>query len=79
MTLRKKRFIPEMQLAWLYRPNEVIRSANGFLTAISTSATPEQRGHIDATGRAFLVSLRSDLLGKTELGPSDFFIGSAAR
>ena len=74
----RQQFLLDMQLAWLYCPDEVISVGNEFLRAMSTDAAAEERAALDTSGRAFLMSLRRDLI-HTTLGPSDFFIGSAAR
>ena len=63
---QKERFIQELRLAWLYCPDEVIKTADAFLDAVTTGA-----GTTDAdkeqTLADFELALRRDLYGKTKL------------
>ncbi len=70
-TRQKERFIQELRLAWLYCPDEVIKTGNTFLDAVTTGAETSDADKEQALAN-FELALRRDLYGKTKLTIRDF-------
>ena len=74
----KGQFIDQVNLCWLYAPDEVIRRANGFFTMIDCNRKPLATDEEKQSALADLViSIRKDMLSrrwvrKTSLGRSDW-------
>ncbi|MBI4216530.1 MAG: hypothetical protein HY687_03990 [Chloroflexi bacterium] len=69
-------FLHQLNLCWMYCPDEVIRKAYHFLATVREGTTYKEDERGKAAGE-FLLSIRSDLIGrkplrKTELKPDDF-------
>ncbi|MEX2546631.1 MAG: hypothetical protein WD830_02435 [Chloroflexota bacterium] len=74
----RQRFLDEMTMAWLYCPDEAIRSGYAFLATLKLGAvhTAAER---DAAAKRFVAALRRDLVGRTSLGPEEFLIASVRK
>jgi len=66
----KDRFLNEMRLAWLYCPDDVIRSGHTFLDTIATGRQSSDKDKEHALAE-FELSLRRDIHGKTTLTVKD--------
>lgn len=66
----KNRFLREMRLAWLYCPDDIIRSGHAFLDTIATGQVSSDKAKEHALAE-FELSLRRDILGKTTLTIKD--------
>lgn len=66
----KDEFIHQVNLCWLYAPDDVIRKAYQFLESVHTGSTktPEQQ---EDSLRAFVHAIRNDLLSRKPLKKSD--------
>lgn len=71
----RQRFLDELNLAWIYCPDHVIRAANVFLDTVRIG-TDAAEGQRETASRAFILALRRDLLGSTELRAEEFFVGT---
>lgn len=72
-TLDKKQietFYEHYRVAWLYAPDEVIKSINNFLIAVGGAPTTET-GAEKAT-RKMIFEMRRAFKGKTKLKPEEF-------
>ena len=72
----KKEFIHQVNLCWLYTPDEVIQKAYAFLDKVHTGANTTDKDKENAVGALF-VAIRKDLLSrktitKTKLQTSDY-------
>ncbi len=72
----KSEFINQLNLCWMYCPDEVIQKAYQFLGTVHTSPSLTNMTKENAVGELILV-IRQDLIGrkrfkKTELTSSDF-------
>ena len=72
----KEEFIHQVNLCWLYTPDEVIQKAYAFLDTVHTSANVQDKDKENAVG-ALVVAIRKDLLSrkmvrKTKLQASDY-------
>jgi len=78
-TAQKAAFLEELNLCWLYSPDEVIRKAYAFLDTVKVGADTTPKEKADAAGDLAL-AVRKDILPrplwklgrKTKLAPSDF-------
>jgi len=75
-TKLRETFLTQLNLCWMYCPDEVIRAAYDFLSTVSTEGTHTDEEKEGAAGR-LMVAIREDLvsrkrLKKTELRPNDF-------
>lgn len=70
---QKEKFIQELRLAWLYCPDEVIKTGNAFLDAVTTGAKASDEDKEQALAD-FKLALRRDLYGKTKLTLRDLRI-----
>jgi hypothetical protein len=73
----KSEFLHQVNLLWLYAPDDVIRMAYGFLETVKKGATPAQQNEKDAECGRLIEAIRMDLLARkivrrTRLGGSDF-------
>jgi len=72
----KKEFIHQVNLCWLYTPDEVIQKAYAFLDKVRVGANSKDKDKESAAG-ALVVAIRKDLLSrkmvkKTKLQASDY-------
>ena len=67
---QKETFLQELRLAWLYCPDDVIKTGNAFLDTVATGvqSSDEVKERVLAE---FEIALRRDLHGKTELTVKD--------
>jgi hypothetical protein len=65
-------FYENYRLAWLYAPDEVIRSINTFLVSIGGSQLSPAES--DKASRKMIFEMRKAFKGKTDLKPDDFLI-----
>ena len=67
---QKEKFLQELRLAWLYCHDDVIKAGNAFLGTVATGAqfSDEEK---ERTLAEFVIALRRDLDGKTELTVED--------
>lgn len=77
----KSEFLLQLDICWLYCPDEVIKKAYLFLNTVHTSNKCSDEEKENALG-AFIVSIRNDLIKrnftrKTKLKESDFKILTA--
>ena len=68
----KQKFIDELNLAYLYASDEVIRSAQRFLEAIKVKPVPSTDEEKKNALGNLVISMRKDLKKRTSLKPSDF-------
>ena len=77
---QRDRFLEELNLAWMYCSDDVIRAAYAFLDSVHVEAPEVGEAHaarqLEALG-ALMAAIRRDLAGrkplrKTRLGPNDF-------
>ena len=69
-------FLHQVNVCWLYCPDDVIKAAYAFLETVHTDAGPKAQGKLIAAGQ-FIASIRCDLLSRrpvrtTRLSGSDF-------
>ena len=64
----RKRFLQELQIAWLYCPDSIINSGNAFLDALPEGREFSKR---EEALYEFHLALRKDLIKKTQLSSKD--------
>lgn len=74
----RAKFISELELAWLYCPDDVIRKGYNFLNTVKVGTTSDDSAQ-KASLCAFVLAIRQDLLSRkrvksTMLSPSEFEI-----
>ena len=67
---QKEKFLQELRFAWLYCPDDVIKTGNVFLETVATGAQFSDEVKERALAE-FEIALRRDLHGKTELTVGD--------
>lgn len=72
----KQAFLEQVNLCWLYCPDEVLQRAYAFLSTVHTGATHSDPEKEKAAGE-LIAAIRRDLLSRkvvkrTQLGASDF-------
>jgi hypothetical protein len=75
---KRQEFLDQVNLCWLYSPDNVILKANSFLNTVKTGTEANQSDRVKAAGELF-VTIRNDLLPrgwlkfrrKTQLGIED--------
>ena len=67
---QKGKFLQELRLAWLYCHDDVIKAGNAFLGTVATGAQSSDEEK-ERTLAEFVIALRRDLDGKTELTVED--------
>lgn len=72
----KSEFINQLNIAWLYCPDDIIKKGYAFLDTVHTEKASSDSKKELALG-AFVVAIRHDLLSrklvrKTKLSPTDF-------
>lgn len=67
----KDKFLSQLNVAWLYCPDTIIRTGYRFLGLVSVGgSTPDEER--DLAAGELVSQMRKDLLGQTELGASDY-------
>ena len=77
----RQAFLGQVNLCWLYCPDEVIRKVYDFLDAVRVGSTASPQERNDAAG-AFVLAIRKDLLSRrivsqTKLTSRDFLHAAA--
>ena len=68
--IKKDCFLDEMRLVWLYCPDDVIRAGHAFLDTVAVGKKSSDEEKEQALAE-FVLSLRRDIHGKTELTIKD--------
>lgn len=73
---KREKFLQQVNLSWLYCPDEVIQTAYNFLMMVHTGQTRQDADKEKAVGE-FMLAVRMDLIGRkpvksTSLKPEDF-------
>ena len=69
-SLLKNEFIKELRLAWLYCPDDVIKKGNAFIQTVQTGR-PHSDFEKERAFFEFVIVLRKEIYGKTELTQDD--------
>jgi hypothetical protein len=67
----KEEFIHQVNLCWLYTPDEVIQKAYAFLDKVRVGANSKDKDKEDAAG-ALVASIRKDLLSRKMVNETKF-------
>jgi hypothetical protein len=65
-------FYEHYRIAWLYAPDEVIKSVNNFLISVGGAQPSPSKSDIES--RKMIFEMRRAFKGKTSLKPEDFLI-----
>lgn len=65
-------FLKQLNLCWLYCPDDIIKKGYAFTDTIHTGATPEQRKNKEKSFGEFILAIRKDLLSRQPLKATMF-------